>query len=92
MVSSVNDDNMRMSTGIDAVKNTPDNSIHSAAENAPTRKGMVLPFQPLSVAFNHVNYYVNMPAVSHITHLSVSILQNRHTVGRTCKKRKEKKN
>ncbi|KAK3043568.1 hypothetical protein RJ639_002147 [Escallonia herrerae] len=26
------------------------------------RKGMVLPFLPLSLAFNHVNYYVNMPA------------------------------
>ncbi|KAG5515715.1 hypothetical protein RHGRI_036686 [Rhododendron griersonianum] len=24
--------------------------------------GMVLPFQPLSLAFNHVNYYVDMPA------------------------------
>ncbi|PSR95481.1 Pleiotropic drug resistance protein [Actinidia chinensis var. chinensis] len=26
------------------------------------RRGMVLPFQPLSLAFNHVNYYVDMPA------------------------------
>ncbi|KAL4031747.1 hypothetical protein IC575_010037 [Cucumis melo] len=26
------------------------------------RSGMVLPFQPLSLTFNHVNYYVNMPA------------------------------
>ncbi|XVF55669.1 hypothetical protein PTKIN_Ptkin06aG0055600 [Pterospermum kingtungense] len=26
------------------------------------RKGMVLPFQPLSVEFNHINYYVDMPA------------------------------
>ncbi|KAK7858556.1 pleiotropic drug resistance protein 2 [Quercus suber] len=48
--------------GIGAMKNTPDNSIRSATENAPTRKGMVLPFQPLSLAFNHVNYYVNMLA------------------------------
>lgn len=30
----------------------------------PARRGMVLPFQPLSLAFNHVNYYVDMPAVS----------------------------
>ena len=29
------------------------------------RKGMVLPFQALSLAFNHINYYVEMPAVSH---------------------------
>ncbi|XP_022898531.1 pleiotropic drug resistance protein 2-like [Olea europaea var. sylvestris] len=30
--------------------------------NNETRKGMVLPFEPLSLAFNHVNYYVDMPA------------------------------
>ncbi|XP_059659360.1 pleiotropic drug resistance protein 2-like [Cornus florida] len=27
-----------------------------------TGRGMVLPFQPLSLTFNHVNYYVDMPA------------------------------
>lgn len=27
--------------------------------------GIVLPFQPLSLAFNHVSYYVDMPAVSY---------------------------
>ncbi|PON42824.1 ABC transporter-like [Parasponia andersonii] len=26
------------------------------------KRGMVLPFQPLSLAFNHVNYFVDMPA------------------------------
>ncbi|XP_059314820.1 pleiotropic drug resistance protein 2 [Lycium ferocissimum] len=30
--------------------------------NNELRKRMVLPFQPLSLAFNHVNYYVDMPA------------------------------
>ncbi|CAN4106572.1 unnamed protein product [Withania somnifera] len=30
--------------------------------NNESRKRMVLPFQPLSLAFNHVNYYVDMPA------------------------------
>lgn len=30
----------------------------------PARRGMVLPFQPLSLAFKHVNYHVDMPAVS----------------------------
>lgn len=30
-----------------------------------SKRGMVLPFQPLSMAFNHVNYCVDMPAVSH---------------------------
>ncbi|XP_022764631.1 pleiotropic drug resistance protein 2-like isoform X2 [Durio zibethinus] len=44
------------------VKNTPDNSIDSAADQASTKRGMVLPFQPLSLAFDHVNYYVDMPA------------------------------
>ncbi|KAJ9695169.1 hypothetical protein PVL29_010586 [Vitis rotundifolia] len=35
--------------------------IVGSAENAPKR-GMVLPFQPLSLAFEHVNYFVDMPA------------------------------
>ncbi|KAI4322385.1 hypothetical protein L6164_022087 [Bauhinia variegata] len=29
--------------------------------NPQPKRGMVLPFQPLSLAFNHVNYYVDMP-------------------------------
>ncbi|KAK6231796.1 hypothetical protein SCA6_001869 [Theobroma cacao] len=41
------------------VRNSSD--IVGAAGHAP-RKGMVLPFQPLSLAFNHINYYVDMPA------------------------------
>ncbi|THG23290.1 hypothetical protein TEA_020255 [Camellia sinensis var. sinensis] len=32
------------------------------ASGHSTRKGMVLPFQPLSLAFSHINYYVDMPA------------------------------
>ncbi|GLT76272.1 hypothetical protein SLA2020_479420 [Shorea laevis] len=32
-----------------------------ATDHVPKR-GMILPFQPLSLAFNHVNYYVDMPA------------------------------
>ena len=39
------------------------NSMVSATNNQATR-GMVLPFQPLSLAFDHVKYYVDMPAVS----------------------------
>lgn len=27
------------------------------------KKGMVLPFQPLAIAFHNLNYYVDMPAV-----------------------------
>ncbi|XP_043691781.1 pleiotropic drug resistance protein 2-like [Telopea speciosissima] len=44
--------------GIDmAVRNTSG----SVEDHAPKR-GMVLPFQPLSLAFNHLNYYIDMPA------------------------------
>ncbi|KAE8682026.1 Pleiotropic drug resistance protein 2 [Hibiscus syriacus] len=45
-----------------AVKNNLDNSVPCAANQAPSKRGMVLPFQPLSLAFDHVNYYVDMPA------------------------------
>jgi hypothetical protein len=30
--------------------------------NAP-RRGMILPFQPLAMSFESVNYFVDMPAV-----------------------------
>lgn len=39
---------------------------------------MVLPFQPLSLAFNHVNYYVDMPAVSHQTGSTIIFLELVH--------------
>ncbi|KAG6761775.1 hypothetical protein POTOM_035008 [Populus tomentosa] len=34
---------------------------HSKNPNKQYKKGTVLPFQPLSLAFNNVNYYVDMP-------------------------------
>uniref|UniRef100_A0A0E0MGP8 ABC transporter domain-containing protein n=1 Tax=Oryza punctata TaxID=4537 RepID=A0A0E0MGP8_ORYPU len=34
----------------------------SRSTNQQTRSQIVLPFQPLSLCFNHVNYYVDMPA------------------------------
>ncbi|KAI4352600.1 hypothetical protein L6164_006836 [Bauhinia variegata] len=43
-------------------KNTKDSSSPKAAESETTKRGMVLPFQPLSLAFNHINYYIDMPA------------------------------
>ncbi|CAN1308011.1 ABC transporter G family member 39 [Linum perenne] len=43
-------------TGIDMVIRND----HSGTK--ATRRGMVLPFRPLSLAFNHVNYYVDMPS------------------------------
>ncbi|KAK8579730.1 hypothetical protein V6N12_070040 [Hibiscus sabdariffa] len=53
---------MSSSTTDMAENNNLDNSVLSAANQVPSKKGMVLPFQPLSLAFNHVNYYVDMPA------------------------------
>ncbi|KAI3517159.1 hypothetical protein L1887_16368 [Cichorium endivia] len=39
-----------------------DQEMSGRKANGSKRKGMVLPFKPLSLAFNHVNYYVDMPA------------------------------
>ncbi|KAM7463815.1 hypothetical protein LguiA_031936 [Lonicera macranthoides] len=51
------------SEGVDmAVRNAPGSSNSNVAQNTTVKKGMVLPFQPLSLAFDHVNYYVDMPA------------------------------
>ncbi|MBA0684362.1 hypothetical protein Goari_025953 [Gossypium aridum] len=51
--------------------------IHMKARNSSNnpRKGMVLPFQPLSLAFNHVNYYVDMPAEMKTQGIEVDRLQ-----------------
>ncbi|CAI8614814.1 unnamed protein product [Vicia faba] len=47
-------------TGTDmAVRNS---SYTMSTSNHERKRGMVLPFQPLSMAFNHINYYVDMPA------------------------------
>ncbi|XP_056164531.1 pleiotropic drug resistance protein 2-like [Syzygium oleosum] len=51
--------------GIDmAVMNTSDDAKSGVGAPAQmnAKRGMVLPFQPLSLAFSHVNYYVDMPA------------------------------
>lgn len=42
--------------------NTSGRSYMKAARNGPG-KGMVLPFEPLSMSFSEINYYVDMPAV-----------------------------
>jgi len=36
----------------------------NGATNTLAESRVTLPFQPLSLCFNHVNYYVDMPAVS----------------------------
>ncbi|KAL7184870.1 hypothetical protein ACSBR2_026922 [Camellia fascicularis] len=45
-----------------AVRNTRDNTNLNDKDIATGRRGMVLPFTPLSLAFDHVNYYVDMPS------------------------------
>lgn len=58
------------STGIDmGVRNATHSSIPNAADNAKSKKGMVLPFQPLSLAFENVNYYIDMPNVNSSSHI-----------------------
>lgn len=42
---------------------TSSNSTAASADHA-SKKGMILPFQPLSLAFDHINYFVDMPGVS----------------------------
>lgn len=37
------------------------NSSEIMSSSNQPRRGMVLPFQPLSMAFNHISYYVDMP-------------------------------
>lgn len=52
-------------TGIDMeVRNSTHSSIPKSTEKAKTKKGMVLPFQPVSLAFENVNYYIDMPNVN----------------------------
>ncbi|RVX20018.1 Pleiotropic drug resistance protein 2 [Vitis vinifera] len=44
------------------LEDNPDDNGRRRLTSNNEGKGMVLPFQPLSLAFNHVNYYVDMPA------------------------------
>lgn len=45
-----------------AMQRMSSQAIESANGAAP-RKGMVLPFQPLAMSFDSVNYFVDMPPV-----------------------------
>ncbi|CAL5207748.1 unnamed protein product [Lathyrus oleraceus] len=54
--------NVESFEGVDMeVRNNTRSSIPKAAKNAKFRKGMVLPFQPLSLVFENVNYHIDMP-------------------------------
>ncbi|KAH7547224.1 hypothetical protein FEM48_Zijuj01G0286900 [Ziziphus jujuba var. spinosa] len=51
------------------ISRNADSSLEAANGVAPKR-GMVLPFTPLAMSFDSVNYYVDMPAVRITFHLS----------------------
>ena len=53
------------------INRNADSTLESANGVAPKR-GMVLPFTPLAMSFDSVNYYVDMPAVR--VHCPSSIL------------------
>jgi len=42
---------------------THDGEVSVTQVSAQDKKGMILPFQPLSMAFENINYYVDMPPV-----------------------------
>nr|GEZ66762.1 plant PDR ABC transporter associated [Tanacetum cinerariifolium] len=49
--------------GIDmaVMRSTSGRESLTAAGHFVERRGMALPFQPLSLAFNHVDYYIDTP-------------------------------
>lgn len=45
-------------------QNINEDSSLEAANDVASKRRMVLPFTPLSMSFDNVNYYVDMPLVS----------------------------
>lgn len=45
-----------------------------ASNGVAPKRGMVLPFTPLAMSFDDVNYYVEMPPVRNIFHFSSFII------------------
>ncbi|XP_043723660.1 ABC transporter G family member 31-like isoform X2 [Telopea speciosissima] len=54
-------DAMEQNSDGDAVRSQLSDSIHISTQNKAAKKGMILPFQPLSLTFHHINYFVDMP-------------------------------
>jgi len=54
---------MRLSARLSNCSSNGVSRVMSSNGAAPTR-GMVLPFNPLAMSFDNMNYYVDMPAVS----------------------------
>ncbi|XAR53482.1 Xenobiotic-transporting ATPase [Bertholletia excelsa] len=63
-----------------AARNTSVQTRSSDGEDVNNRRGMLLPFQPLSLAFDHVNYYVDMPAEMKSQGIEETRLQLLHDV------------
>lgn len=56
---------MRLSARLSNCSSNGVARVMSVGSNeAALRRGMVLPFSPLAMSFDDVNYYVDMPAVS----------------------------
>ncbi|CAL5209123.1 unnamed protein product [Lathyrus oleraceus] len=47
---------------IEMTERNTSESLTLKADTSTTKRGMVLPFRPLSLAFDRVSYYINMPA------------------------------
>lgn len=47
-------------------------SAIEAADGVSSKRGMILPFSPLAMSFDSVNYYVDMPPVRLLFHLLLS--------------------
>lgn len=58
-----------------------DSSVDSASGVAPKR-GMVLPFTPLAMSFDTVNYYVDMPPVRSLFHSLQLLFLHRYAYNR----------
>ena len=49
---------------IDAMKKKTESKNHKVGTGNASTGQVVLPFQPLSLVFDHINYFVDMPKVS----------------------------
>lgn len=48
----------------DLNEETQTDSVSNAKQGRSEKKGMILPFKPLTMTFHNVNYYVDMPKVT----------------------------
>ncbi|PNY11965.1 ABC transporter G family member 39-like protein [Trifolium pratense] len=76
----VEDEGDAKNENLTLIQNTNKGSAESSSLNEERRKGMVLPFQPLSLAFNHLNYCVDMPVEMKSKGINEDRLQLLHDV------------